>query len=123
MNREILFRGKRVDNGEWVIGYYLFAGTDFILPVGKYLNDIVSVAPNTIGQYTGLIDKNGVKIFEGDILNENGYYFTVVYDARNAKFKLQYVHVIQYPEWNRGVLMEVIGNIYDNLELLEENEQ
>lgn len=116
MNREILFRGKESNSGKWVYGYLWSKRTIGVTsPVGNV--DEVVVDPATVGQYTGLTDKNGVKIFEGDILNENGYCFTVVYDARNAKFKLKYVHVIQYPEWNRGVLMEVIGNIYDNPEL------
>ena len=75
--------------------------------------DEVEVDPSTVYQYTGLTDKDGKKIFEGDILNENGEHFTVVYDSNWAKFKLQYLHAIQYPEWNRGVLMEVVGSIHD----------
>ena len=128
--REILFRGKRLDNGEWVEGYYIgHAGCcHFIIPApfGGYIAQDGSfyapvaymVDPSTVSRCTGLTDKHGTRIFEGDILNENGEHFTVVYDTKWAKFKLQYVHAIQYPEWNRGVEMEVIGNRWDNPELL-----
>ena len=67
-----------------------------------------------------MTDKNGTKIFEGDILDENGYCFEVIFEQKWAKFKLQHdKKSIQYPEWNRGVLMSVIGNRFDNPELMK----
>ena len=114
--REILFRGKENPSGEWVEGFL----------VGNcHIGDWVTCAPihsKTVGQFTGLTDKNGTKIFEGDILSEDGYLFVVVWDQAWARFKLQHDgRCYQYPEWNRGIQMEIVGNIHENPELLEES--
>ena len=143
--REILFRGKRVDNGEWIEGFYAHSGEK------KYIlidNDI-AVNPDTIGQYTGLTDKNGKKIFEGDILHFKAYrgggfacpigtdiYYRVLFGHCNPDMDTlsEYVgfwalgknydeddlyedgNSINYLVNSHGAY--VIGNIHDNPELL-----
>ena len=119
----IVVDGEKV-KGRWVEGslihrtsYYGEPCDDYFIVTGGEFDsdyyDAEKVLPSTVGQYTCLNDKNGKRIFEGDILNECGEHFTAVYDSDWAKFKLQYRHAVQFPEWNRGVLMEVIGTVFD----------
>ena len=126
--REILFRGKRADNGEWVEGNLFIPDCPdkpTEICIGSNVVRITyEVVPTTIGQFTGLTDKNGTKIFEGDILkNEKGtiysgsYNCEVVFDS-GMFFAEGFVTFSP----NEFKLCEVIGNIHDNPELLEAKE-
>ena len=124
--REVLFRGKRTDNGEWVKGY-LYITHIGAHEIGSYDAEInierftFDVIPETVGQYTGLTDKNGKRIFEGDIVSlvkHDGLIYKVVYvpcryELVNSKGVNCFVLDI-YKSEN----IEVIGNIHDNPELL-----
>ena len=130
--REILFRGKSVDNGEWFFGHFVHQyGADMIyLPDGtdrEYGFDYYHINPDTVGQYTGLTDKNGKKIFEGDIVagavhwlerTKNG-----VVAFEDGSFGLIWYRgeVEQFNPFTSmcNVEYEVIGNIHDNPELLK----
>lgn len=150
--REILFRGKRIDSGEWVVGIpWIFAP-----PVNKavivYAMGLVGedddtsrycecheVDPSTIGQYTGLTDKSDKKIFEGDILSiaqkSNGlgdYFYPSIKYPANVIVKwdkcswmweviAKQKYYLTFPDAWCHYECEIIGNIYDNPELLEVN--
>lgn len=127
MMREILFRGKRIDNGEWVEGFYHFAKwylngnftgkiTYYIRPIGA--QDAYQVEPETVGQYTGLTDKNGNRIFEGDIVRKPELYMNAVGVIRYGGTHFR-CSCKEYPDLGIWTLDEVIGNIHDNPELLE----
>ena len=137
--REILFRGKRLDNGDWVEGAFLNDrdGAFYICPA---VSDIsygdsgarrsigcwYKVDPSTVGQYTGLNDKNGKRIFEGDIAKvlqgkdkdiayvgfENGAFMLY---PKTGNIYERTLWSYWYNDWD----VEVIGNIHDNPELLE----
>ena len=129
--REILFRGKRIDNGEWIKGnlaaYDLIAPNypeDTINATGEYCGQtpyvgFVEVIPETVGQYTGLCDKNGKRIFEGDRIEIRGYVYYCCWDEGN----LEYILINEKESFGMGYAassrMTVIGNIHDNPELLE----
>lgn len=128
--REILFRGKRIDNGEWVEGFFVsLDGNPFIYQKNVYaFLEPVEVIPAAVGQYTGLTDKNGTKIFEGDLLSEKppmnniAYVGYVKYDTQLAAFRIIFensYNVFILGSYSKSYT--VIGNIHDNPELLEEN--
>lgn len=124
--REILFRGKRPYMGEWAEGGIMFInGYAFIMPAGT---GSVEVIPETVGQFTGLVDRNGKRIFEGDILKtwleggaHSGFSWPLgVVEFREGSFgiarsKYRFTPLSSYAP---RVLMEVVGNIHDNPELL-----
>lgn len=146
--RDILFRGKRIDNGEWIEGYYTlerpstFGGSVIENSKGDFRVD-----PDTIGQFTGLVDKNGVKMFEGDIMRsdeypysfddeKDNYYAEVCYFDNCPQFgtvthknPLSKVRGISdgvgegFEDNEQGEIFEVIGNIHDNPNLIAEVKQ
>ena len=151
MEDRYLSKAKRLDNGEWVVGFYFCLTHDdkrhthhFIMPLGidlslgKPIEKIqVEVDRNTISRCTGSKDKNDKLIWENDILH-NGNYFVVKWNALCARFDivLNNSHNIpmgkwepmicdwktnDFKEYRKAVDYEVIGNIFDNPELLEDS--
>lgn len=144
--RTIKFRGKRVDNGEWEYGdlVHLSNGEACILPEdGEWRHRLI--IPDSVGQFTGLLDKNGKEIYEGDVLRripneqysdatgipldmlredigEGGDLVFVRYDESQAR--VMYYSLIDRfnSPWLNTKYFTVIGNIYDNPELLKPND-
>lgn len=119
MNREILFRGRRLDNDEWVYGnlqqqavkneeWYI---TSITAPFNEFLNESHIIDSKTVGQYTGLKDKNGKKIFDGDILKS--YYDKPGIVKWNNEIGAFQIKGIPSQTMKRCYQMEVIGNIFD----------
>ena len=143
--REILFRGKRTNNGKWICGhlleqnipdYHSYIVASFIAEQDNRHTEIIEfdiyeVIPETIGQYTGLTDKNGKKIFEGDICRfkrfNDIHVGEIVFNVTTASFVMRYQSIVgAYGEKATQKMLlsvcddiEVIGNIHDNPELLE----
>lgn len=134
--REILFRGKRLDNGEWVQGYYLKCPHQMSGSIKDHISvsvwdketessteTIYLVDAETIGQYTGLTDKNGTKIFEGDVVTCQTKYGADVGQVIFAmgKFCVWWHSEYHYPQNGKIITCydinsktKVIGNIFDN---------
>lgn len=136
--REILFRGNRIDNGKWVYGYYFYDSfyNKAYITVGNHCMRISKEKSNhriinafevdakAVGQYTGWTDKNGTKIFEGDIIDfsdrsDSDRYGVIQYDSEETEFIIicdLFCEGLGAYHYSRNV--EVIGNIYDHPELL-----
>ena len=128
--REILFRGKRLDNGDWVYGYYVHIGPvscqrAYIIPEyasSLYVNE---VDPSTVGQYTGLKDKNGKKVFEGDIIrktNKGRHPEIFIANIRTCFYTNEEVYYSPCDHFTESCEYEIIGNIHDNKSLLNNQE-
>ena len=129
--REIKFRGKRVDNGEWVYGFYIQKQNPLKENGKPIVHWIVDVAPfgykvieETVGQFTGLYDKKGKEIYEGDIVVGYGTWNLIVSIEKGhtvikwTDYDLSKQCVYLEREWINGEEAVVIGNIHDNKELL-----
>ena len=116
MMRNILFRGKRVDNGKWTEGYF-FKSWDKVFLLWGMTDDcpnMEEVVPETVGQFTGLCDKNGKKIFEGDIVESpNGTQGFIEWQNAECAFL---VNIGDDWQTMDDCPYEVIGNIYDKEE-------
>lgn len=127
--REILFRGKRVDNGEWIYGDVVQFPTHGIVRIVEQEPSYkdAEVDSETVGQYTGLTDKNGKKFFEGDIIKGNFSNYVIWADETERAFVYGKSYKGGYKNLMSDYLlkssfpngMEVVGNIHDNPELLE----
>jgi len=155
MNREVLFRGKSVETNEWVYGSYVlekYSNTPYIcyFEYGTFVNiKQIEVYPETVGEFTGMTDKNGTKIFEGDIVKTQPFYDRPYSTTRKEKQFLgvveHYIKTFRNPgsptneqkydslwrvnivedvgdygcyNWSRFWNCKVVGNKFDNPELL-----
>ena len=144
--REILFRGKRADTGEWIygdlrqdadlesayIGGWDYFTADYALQREPFE---YPVSPETVSQFTGLTDRNGEKIFEGDIIAYRKGCLAVSFDFASFGFLFEgyngeegYSHVIPFNDYENGIYIdrktyqidyEIVGNVLDNSDLLK----
>lgn len=134
--REILFRGKSVNTGEWIIGdyehFYLSDG-ELVVYISEWGKRNDKVLPETVGQYTGLTDKYGTKIFEGDIIlfedeSPTNYEYHDCTEMRcgeinfdDGEFSLRNRIAVEMDDliYDGKLDGEIVGNIHDNSELLK----
>ena len=124
MKREILFRGWNKKNKKWLYGYYcvnrgehFIAPDEFVNPLASYEDYVVD--DDTVGQYTGMKDAKGVKIFEGDIIVGEAYPYIIQYHEEYSQFVAvpkPDVTISIYQQWVNMCGLVVIGNVYENQE-------
>jgi uncharacterized phage protein (TIGR01671 family) len=132
MERTIKFRGKSI-SGEWVYGDLIQLDTQLCIakshqwagvPANNSIEiDVTKIVPETVGQFTGLKDRNGVKIYEGDVIQYETDYDLMRFEVKWNKDTLMWEAVSQVivdePLYYKNGFIEIIGNIHDNPELIE----
>ena len=124
--REILFRGKSVTDGRWVFGNLSNYGDYRAITTtrGFSIIDSCEVIPETVGQYTGLTDLHGTRIFEGDVVKSIAAWYVVEFENGGYGLRLfgkgKLIPIMGHGNFNENEV-EVIGSVYDNQELLEED--
>ena len=129
--RTIIFRGKRKSNGEWAYGNFLRGCVDDFAYIVEFGNkelciNYVEVIPETVGQYTGFTDKNGKKIFEGDIIRKTnkGQHPKIFIANIHTNFRVnEEVYYGPCEHFTESCESEIIGNIHDNPELMKGGEK
>lgn len=121
-----VFRGKRIDTKQWKEGYLLglqdkISGKDLFFVVDE-VGEYHRIDPETVGEFTGMTDKDGTKIFEGDICHfYGGEYYLGFWEqdlVREVKIDFDSIAFLENSEY-----IEIIGNMHDNPELLEETQR
>lgn len=122
--RDIIFRGKRLDNGEWVYGSLLLIGNLAYIYVGdscpsevNFEYEFIDVDPATVGQYTGLKDRYGDRIWEGDLVKHGDEVSEVFFDTENSCFDFKTSNDPFAAQFSCDY--EILGNIHDNPDLLK----
>lgn len=114
MNREIKFRGKRLDNGKWMVGD-LNHLVDGVYISNDHGSNMAQIYPDTVGQYTGLKDKNGKEIYEDDILRYNNSTFAVEWSENLGAFTLKPIKgKRKYDDIALGTLLKYLQFVIDD---------
>lgn len=119
MEREILFRGKQLNTGEWFFGNLFDKDKSGRTHISTISRGCLNIDPETVGQFTGMTDKKGKKLFEGDVysMGEKNILYVVIFDKSQFIGKQvgnRSLAGLEY--WKSDI--EIVGNVYDNPELL-----